>query len=425
MKDYYALLGVAPETTPEVLRRAYRDRAQEAMWDRPRFAAITEAWETLKDPAARQAYDQQRQAFLGQTPQPAAQGEQLPVVAAPANQDQDAFAGGAAGTQAAMNTGETIAGPGGPQEVCPICNTPGTRGERFCLECGFLLGSTPGVEAPQRPRPRLHNEAGREWVLKAGENTVGREGVDVSLGERTVSRRHARIVWEDDGTLWLEDLNSTNGTQRAGHALPPGQRALLGDGTHLQFGAAKVTLLVPDALSALPLPDPTASGREPVAALSPPQTQAAEASPTRPAPPTNDAPREPPVRDARATSAFVASDNEEPVAKLVGKNGQVYALTETMTTFGRRATNHFVLSGDPYVSGAHAQVMFDGSAFALIDLGSTNGTQLNGRKLSAHVHTALKDRDEILMGRTPLTFHTRWEPGDGAVVETDVREAAA
>lgn len=369
MKDYYRLLGIEPEATGEEVRRAYRDRAQKAMWDRPRFVELSEAFETLKDTAKRAAYDQQWYAANGVESPPA------PDEPAPREQEGAADVTGLADAAAAITVNEPAAGSADRTQglalpPCPVCRTPGTPGEEFCIECGFLVGATPGPAAPERPLPHLVDGTGRRFALKAGENTVGREGADVILPDRTVSRRHALLMVEPGGDVWLEDTGSTNGTQRAGRPLPAGQRATLSDGTELQFGAVKMTLRTPDAPLALPLPD-IEPVREPVAALNPPEGE------------------------------------EEPVAKLVGKGGQVYALTEKVSTFGRRATNHFVISGDPYVSGAHAQVVYEEDGFRLIDVGSTNGTQLNGRRLIAHAPSPLVDGDEVILGQTPLMFYTR------------------
>jgi adenylate cyclase len=82
-------------------------------------------------------------------------------------------------------------------------------------------------------------------------------------------------------------------------------------------------------------------------------------------------------------------------------------LTETTTTFGRRSTNHFVLTGDPYVSGAHAQVVYTNGAFHVVDLGSTNGTSVNGRRIGANAPEPIKTGDQITLGHTLLTFHSQ------------------
>ncbi len=386
IKDYYDLLGIGPDASPEEVRRAYRDRAQDAMWDRPHFAVLAEAFDTLKDPPKRAAYDLKWHAARGSQPGGAAatappRGATASAAAADAGSSATIAMNQTSGrTQAMPGTSSSSGGAGTARggeatmqiAPCPICSTAAPPDEGFCAECGFLLTSTPGPEAAQRPLPFLVDAFGKKFTLRAGDNIVGREGADVTLPDRTVSRRHARIAVQGDGDVWMEDLGSTNGTQRAGHPLPPGQRAALGDGTQLQFGAIKLTISVPDAPLALPLPQQNGEPKaEPVAALE--------------APP----------------------GNTEPVAKLTGTSGQVYALTETTTTFGRRSTNHYVLSGDPYVSGAHAQIVFTDSKFHVLDLGSTNGTTLNGRRLGAHALIPLADGDKVVMGRTPLVFATQ------------------
>src|SRR5438874_6234770 len=62
--DYYAILGLATTASPAEIRRAYRERARRLHPDvnrapdaAARFAALTEAYDTLSDPARRHAYD--------------------------------------------------------------------------------------------------------------------------------------------------------------------------------------------------------------------------------------------------------------------------------------------------------------------------------------------------------------------------------
>jgi DNA-binding winged helix-turn-helix (wHTH) protein len=53
----------------------------------------------------------------------------------------------------------------------------------------------------------------RRFALALGESIIGRDpGAAVFLDDRSVSRRHARILVTDDGAT-LEDLGSKNGTQ--------------------------------------------------------------------------------------------------------------------------------------------------------------------------------------------------------------------
>jgi hypothetical protein len=60
---------------------------------------------------------------------------------------------------------------------------------------------------------------------------------------------------------------------------------------------------------------------------------------------------------------------------------------------------------DANVSREHAALEREGSGWALVDLGSTNGTLLNGEKIT---RARLKDGDEIVIGISELTYR---EPG--------------
>jgi pSer/pThr/pTyr-binding forkhead associated (FHA) protein len=56
-----------------------------------------------------------------------------------------------------------------------------------------------------------------------------------------VSREHARILY-DDATLYIEDLDSTNGTRINGFQLKPHLRYRLRDGDELEFGRLRAVL---------------------------------------------------------------------------------------------------------------------------------------------------------------------------------------
>jgi hypothetical protein len=69
------------------------------------------------------------------------------------------------------------------------------------------------------------------------------------------------------------------------------------------------------------------------------------------------------------------------------------------TTIGRRDDNSLVLD-DAYVSGTHAEIMFDQGAWWVVDLGSTNGTFVNGRPVRARIRLA--NGDVVQFGRMTL-----------------------
>jgi hypothetical protein len=61
-----------------------------------------------------------------------------------------------------------------------------------------------------------------------------------------------------------------------------------------------------------------------------------------------------------------------------------------------------VMVDDPNVSRTHAEVRPRGGSWVLTDLGSTNGSRLNGRRIDGT--EVLKPGDEIELGTTLLTF---------------------
>ena len=66
-----------------------------------------------------------------------------------------------------------------------------------------------------------------------------REGFDLCLNCRTVSGLHAELV-EENGELWIEDLNSTNGTYVDGTRIRV--KTILRDGDMVQFGSTSFSI---------------------------------------------------------------------------------------------------------------------------------------------------------------------------------------
>jgi len=74
---------------------------------------------------------------------------------------------------------------------------------------------------------------------------------------------------------------------------------------------------------------------------------------------------------------------------------------DTVYTIGRGQDNMLVLD-DPDVSRHHAQIEHLGHQFYVVDLGSMNGTFLNGKRVWKKA--SLKDRDEIRLCKYSLFF---------------------
>lgn len=82
----------------------------------------------------------------------------------------------------------------------------------------------------------------------------------------------------------------------------------------------------------------------------------------------------------------------------VGGAGDEMAIVKAALSFGRDADNDVVLLDDPKVSRQHARLSYVGQGFQIVDLGSSNGTQVNGRPLPARQPQPLRPGDVIQIG---------------------------
>jgi hypothetical protein len=85
---------------------------------------------------------------------------------------------------------------------------------------------------------------------------------------------------------------------------------------------------------------------------------------------------------------------------LVLPTGDRIPLGESVVTIGRRAESTIVLS-DPTVSRNHAEIRPAGAGWVLVDLGSTNGSRVDGIRVSIQ---PLEDGNEISFGNTKMWF---------------------
>lgn len=81
----------------------------------------------------------------------------------------------------------------------------------------------------------------------------------------------------------------------------------------------------------------------------------------------------------------------------------IHRITADETLVGRSEEAHFELS-DTLISDQHFIIRVRGNLYSLYDLGSTNGTLLNGQVATPKTSVRLKNLDEIEMGRTRILF---------------------
>ncbi|RMG50972.1 MAG: FHA domain-containing protein, partial [Gammaproteobacteria bacterium] len=198
-------------------------------------------------------------------------------------------------------------------------------------------------------------------VTVTGKLVVGREdGVDLKIDESTVSRRHAEISLEG-GVLKLKDLGSANGTFVNGQKVT---EATLKSGDEVRFD--KVSFGVEGGAggaartSVRPAVDPNATV----------------------------------IGKAAGTQMLPTAG-----ASLKGADGKSHALSGEVTV-GRVAGNTIVVE-DATVSGKHAKLTCAAGTWTVEDLGSTNGTFVNGKKVTSQ---ALKGGDKVRFGKVEFSF---------------------
>jgi ABC-type multidrug transport system ATPase subunit/ABC-type multidrug transport system permease subunit len=193
----------------------------------------------------------------------------------------------------------------------------------------------------QIPAPATVIHDGRRLPLTAGGLTVGRlADNDIVIPRNSVSRQHARITPVPDG-YWITDLGSRNGTQLNGERFR-GEARWLSNGDTVVIGG--------DALRFV-------TGQE--------------------------------TRYAGEADAVVRTE--------------LIAFPTDRLTIGRDHSNDVALD-DPNVSRFHAEVVREGDAVTLRDLGSRNGTRVDGTPTR---QAPLSAGSEIGIGPYRLLFDGR------------------
>jgi predicted component of type VI protein secretion system len=82
--------------------------------------------------------------------------------------------------------------------------------------------------------------------------------------------------------------------------------------------------------------------------------------------------------------------------------GTTYELVDDLVTIGRGPDNAIVIN-NPSVSARHAQLHVAGETYRLKDLGSTNGTQVNGKPVT---ETLLRFDDRIRFGAAEARYES-------------------
>jgi pSer/pThr/pTyr-binding forkhead associated (FHA) protein len=194
---------------------------------------------------------------------------------------------------------------------------------------------------------------------KSGSATIGRApDCDIPISDTQASRRHCSVVRLQSG-YEVSDLGSTNGTL-VNSTLTKRQKLKHGD--VIRIGAVELVFDDPDSAGA---------GAEP------------------------------------AVGYLVYAKG--------ARKGERCELTGQRTTIGRKATNTLVLE-DTVCSSYHCEIVRDLNGYTIRDLGSTNGTLVNGEMIT---EAQLAHGARIRVGNTRFVFQ------DPAMAEIDLELAGA
>jgi hypothetical protein len=119
-----------------------------------------------------------------------------------------------------------------------------------------------------------------------------------------------------------------------------------------------------------------------------------------------------PVAPPGATMVYASDPTPEPEPEpaaaadvvVLQWDGREFDLAGHTTTVIGRSSDCDIVVGDPNVSRRHAEIRRMGRGFSLVDLGSTNGTEVNGQRVT---ETSLMNGDVIGVGTTRITFERR------------------
>jgi pSer/pThr/pTyr-binding forkhead associated (FHA) protein len=238
---------------------------------------------------------------------------------------------------------------------------------------------------------------GREYSVKSEPLVFGRDAAsDVVAMGGDVSRRHAEIQVFPEGYV-LEDL-SVNGTYVNGRRVS--RRQLLARADVIRIGTDEYRFYAdaaaPHSVSG-PRPMP------PEGPLHTPTGASARLSDTMHGLPLPLPPRESPPAPA-ATPAL-------PLASLLVRSGSLRGrrlpITVATVNIGRADYNDLVIP-DPSVSTTHAKLQRKDDVWVLSDLGSTNGTYVEGEPVTGE--TALTPGTTLRFGDVAALFEPHDEP---------------
>ena len=128
------------------------------------------------------------------------------------------------------------------------------------------------------------------------------------------------------------------------------------------------------------------------------------------------------LKDRDTGCVMTPSTNGHP--KLVGISGplkdRTVAVTSEEVSIGREPSNHFWIT-DPALSRQHCAIRHVDGQFTICDLGSRNGTLVNGKRINEQ---ELRHRDQVAIGDSVLVFLMEGEVTQSQGSKVELTETA-
>lgn len=203
-----------------------------------------------------------------------------------------------------------------------------------------------------------HGRSAAEISFEQGSYTIGRvDGNDVVLPSNSVSRTHARI-FVSNNKCYIDDLGSANGVIVDG--IPLKMRTEIRNGSKIRIGEYTLYLEYKDI-------------RE-----------------------------DNKGQDVLKTQIVSSGQSGFKIVRIGDKfAGEEFILSESDNSIGRTEDNYILLS-DPSISRNHAKIQNIGMTFRVADLGSSNGTFVNKKRIRSEV--MMQIGDEIRFGNVRFLF---------------------
>lgn len=274
-----------------------------------------------------------------------------------------------------------------PYLVGPVVQNPGVISRGISLTVtgaaiGLFIGLVENMMKQAWVRVVEGRNEGREYIITKDRTTIGRDELsDIGLfGDRNVSPLHA-VIEAQGGRHILRDNSSSLGTAVRGQKIA---ECVLRDGDVIEIGAMRLEFhekatasRVPQIrdVASKPLPKiPTSDKMCPFCGgFKDPKTGTCECSVV-----------------GSAAPAYAPQPQAAPTGngyRLTGIGGayagQTFALSPTgATSIGREQGRDIQLSMDTTISRKHARIVNEGGSFVVYDEGSSNGTSVNGARIT-------------------------------------------